>query len=129
MSLFPRSLESATRIEEIFDSAYYFEQRSPRLLHQFEYFNSVRDYAAAYLDSGEDLRRDFEGARAWSQGNDVDPNLTEDREHPTQGMICDNMMYFGFNTIFIQRWDQISRLTQPSSETSHFFQWLAYPHG
>ena len=26
--------------------------------------------------------RDFEGEGAWSQGNDVDPNLTEDREHP-----------------------------------------------
>ena len=54
LDLFPRSLDSATRIGEIFEAAFYFSQRSPALLHKFEHFNFVRDHAVKYHDSGED---------------------------------------------------------------------------
>ena len=91
LDLFPRSLDTATRLEEMFDAAFYFSQRSPALLHKFEHFKFVRDHAEAYHNSGADLRKDFEGEGAWNQGNDIDPKLTDDEIYPTRGIVCDTM--------------------------------------
>ena len=128
-SFFPRTLDTSTRFEEIFDAAFYPTHRNPSLLHKFEYFKRVCDHIEDYDHNQRDLRKEFSGEGAWNHGNDIDPKLENNAEFPTHGKVCDTMKYVGFNIIFINKMDQVSRMDHPSSGSHYIFEWLGYPCG